>query len=218
MSKNILIFTLISFIFVVSFIGCSEQTQTPTDVSSTLIDGELAPVSNISLIPLGELDNSEKEGLLYMIEEEKLARDVYITFYQKWGLKNFNNISSSEQTHVNAIKSLINKYSLSNPIDGKAIGKFVNQDLQKLYNMLIEDGSKSVVNALKVGALIEEVDIVDLKKYINETDKKDIKLVYTNLMEGSKNHLRSFVSVLTRYGVVYKPLRLTNEEYNQIIN
>jgi len=218
MSKNILIFTLISFIFVVSFIGCNEQEQIPTEASSASIEGELAPVNtNIGSIASGELNNSEKEGLLYMIEEEKLARDVYVTLYQKWGLSNFNNISSSEQNHIDAIKSLISKYSLSNPTEGKAVGEFINQELQKLYNMLIEDGNKSVIDALKVGALIEEVDIVDLKKHINETDNEDIKLVYSNLMKGSKNHLRSFTSVLAKYGVIYAPQYLTEEEYNQSV-
>jgi len=218
MNKGILTITIISFIFLVSLIGCNEQIQIPTDASSANIEGEFAPVNtNIGLIASEELNNSEKEGLLYMIEEEKLARDVYITLYQKWGLKNFNNISSSEQNHIDAIKSLINKYSLSNPIEGKATGEFVNQELQKLYDRLIEDGNKSAIDALKVGALIEEVDIVDLKKHLDETDKEDIKLVYSNLTKGSKNHLRSFTSVLVKYGVIYAPQYLTEEEYNQII-
>ena len=168
--------------------------------------------------PAGKLSEAEKDGILYMREEEKLARDVYQTLYEKWKLQIFSNIARSEQTHMDAVKLLIDKYGLEDPAEGKAIGEFTDQKLQDLYNKLVQDGSKSIENALKVGAAIEEIDIIDLKKHISETDKEDIKIVYENLMKGSRNHLRAFTSTLSTYGVVYEPQYLSKDEYEQIIN
>jgi hypothetical protein len=78
-------------------------------------------------------------------------------------------------------------------------------------------GNKTDVDALKVGATIEEVDIVDLQKHLKETDNKDIALVYDNLMRGSRNHLRAFVKNLNTRGITYAPQYLTQTEYNTII-
>ena len=77
--------------------------------------------------------------------------------------------------------------------------------------------NKTDVDALKVGATIEEVDIVDLQKHLKENDNEDIALVYDNLMRGSRNHLRAFVINLKARGITYSPQYLTQTEYNTII-
>ena len=119
---------------------------------------------------------------------------------------------------MEAVKLLIEKYNLEDPAKDKGVGEFTNPKLQDLYNKLVEDGSKSIENALKVGSAIEEIDIIDLKKHLSETNKEDIKLVYENLMKGSRNHLRAFTSNLAKYGITYEPQYLSKEEYEQIIN
>ena len=169
-------------------------------------------------VPKGELTNEEKNGILYMREEEKLARDVYRTLYEKWGLQIFSNIAESEQRHMDAVELLIEKYGLSDPAEGMGVGEFSNSEFSELYSKLTAEGSKSVVDALKVGALIEEKDIVDLQKHLSETNKDDIKVVYENLMKGSRNHLRAFASMLEKYGVKYEPQYLSTEEYASIVN
>jgi hypothetical protein len=169
-------------------------------------------------MPYENISPSEQNSLSYMREEEKLARDVYITLFNKYGIKAFNNISKSEQTHTDAIKYIIQKYSLDDPIKNDVIGIFINQDLQNLYNKLIAQGYQSDIEALKVGALIEEVDIIDLVKGINEeVDNQDIKLVYNNLKMGSENHLRAFVKNLSTRGIVYTPQLLDIDTYNSIV-
>ena len=127
-----------------------------------------------------------------MREEEKLARDVYVTLYAKWGLRMFNNISSAEQRHTNAIVTLLNRYGIVDPAAGNAVGVFTNPDLQALYDKLIAQGSTSSAEALKVGVFVEQTDIQDLKTHIAETTKADILQVYNNLLRGSQNHLRAF--------------------------
>jgi hypothetical protein len=152
-----------------------------------------------------------------MAEEEKLAYDVYGYLYDLWGLTTFKNIQSAEQNHMDQIANLVAKYSLELPSTYDKVGVFSDPHLQELYNTLIEKGSKSIVDALSVGALIEETDIADLKTYMNMTDNNSIKTVYSNLMQGSENHLRAFVSQLSSRGVDYTPSVITLDEYNAII-
>ena len=163
------------------------------------------------------LTDSEKEDLLYMREEEKLARDAYITLYEKWGIPIFNNISNSEQTHTDSIKVLIDRYNLTDSALNE-VGKFTNQELQSLYDALILKGSVSLEEALVVGASIEEIDILDLEDAIGNTNKEDIQTVYGNLMKGSRNHLRSFVKNMDSRGYSYTPQYLPQEDFDEIVN
>ncbi len=172
----------------------------------------------IKSFPYQNLSEKEKEGLIEMREEEKLARDVYLTLYNKWKLQIFKNIAGSEQTHTDSIKYLLEKYNISDPVTNDNIGEFSNPKFKELYNKLVDQGSKSIVDALKVGATIEDLDIADLEKWLNETDNEDIKFVYENLMKGSRNHMRAFVKMLSIYGEKYIPQYISKEEYEQIIN
>lgn len=166
----------------------------------------------------GELSEEEINGLQFMREEEKLARDVYLTLYEKWALFPFKNISKSEQAHMDAILTLLNKYDLDDPAEGNEIGIFTNEELQKLYHELIEQGSKSAVDALKVGALIEEVDIMDLQRIIDEdVDNEDIEFVLSNLKRASGFHLKAFVGHLSRYNIEYSPELLDENIFIDII-
>jgi len=165
------------------------------------------------------LSTDEIAGLQFMREEEKLARDVYLTLYQKWGLTIFNNIANSEAAHMAAVKTLLDRYGIADPAAGKAVGVFTDASLQALYNQLIAQGSQALAAALKVGAAIEEIDIRDLKARLASTTRADIKSVYSNLLNGSYNHLRAFVSTLkTQTGGVYQPQYLDAATYQSIIS
>jgi len=143
-------------------------------------------------IGISPLTEAEKTDLLFMREEEKLARDVYIVMYEQWDSAVFVNISVSEQRHMDAIKNLIIKYGLQDSASSK-IGVFNNQELQFLYNELISKGEQSLLDAFEVGKLIEETDIEDLQAAMAETNKVDLDTVYGNLLSGSENHLRAFI-------------------------
>lgn len=175
--------------------------------------------NNQPYVTTADFDDSEIQGLLYMREEEKLARDVYLTLFEKYNsLAIFDNIAGSEQRHMDSIKNLLDRYGLDDPAEGKDIGEFSNQELQNLYYDLISEGEQSLIDALTVGGKIEEIDILDLKEYIEQTDQLDIKRVYNNLLEGSKNHLRAFVKELEMNGVTYNPFYLSQEEFDDIID
>jgi hypothetical protein len=210
----------LGIIFIVlALFGCSSNSADILNVDSegnTSINSEsLAEAINQN--PLQQPEGAETAGILYMREEEKLARDVYMYLYDTWQTNTFNNIGASEQTHMDAMKVLVDRYSLTDPAQGKAAGVFSDDGLQQLYNGLIAQGSLSEIDALKVGAAIEEIDIIDIEKYIAQTDKQDIITVYENLLKGSRNHLRSFVSVMKNRGVDYEPQYLTEQQFEAIV-
>ncbi|MEI6333908.1 MAG: DUF2202 domain-containing protein [Methylococcaceae bacterium] len=163
-----------------------------------------------------KLTTAEKDSLLFMREEEKLARDVYIELYKTWNMNIFKNISSSEQQHMDTILKKINLFGLTDP-SLSGIGSFTNSALQDLYNKLIYQGSLSYNDALTVGATIEDKDILDLTNAIKGTNNLALKTTYQNLMEGSKNHLRAFVGSLKNQGLEYTPQFISQDLFDAIL-
>ncbi len=166
----------------------------------------------LAAVPLTE---AETASVLYMREEEKVARDVYMAMYNLWGNTVFTNIARSEQNHMDAIKKVIDAQGLADPIQDAGI--FSNADLQALYDTLVLQGSASELEALKVGALIEEVDIEDLQNAIAEAENENLISIYTSLMNGSENHLRAFVRRIELYGETYTAQHLPQEEVDAIL-
>jgi len=169
-----------------------------------------------STSPVVTLSAEEIAGLKYMREEEKLAHDVYVFMYDLWGDNVFNQISKSETTHTNAILDLLVKYGIDDPAAGKLPGEFTNPALQALYDTLVVMGQATLIDALKVGALIEETDIRDINAKKSVTDEADILRVYNHLLCGSRNHLRAFDGKLDALGVTYVPTVITQAEWDAI--
>ena len=159
------------------------------------------------------LTSTESADLLFMREEEKLARDVYDELYEHYKNKGielliFARIAESEQEHMDAMLKVLDKYGIDDPAEGMSRGEFENATLKTLYlNMVSDsDANSTVLNepvtggkvnelaALQVGAWIEERDMLDIMHAISNTNKADIVQVYTNLLCGSRSHLRAFVA------------------------
>lgn len=174
--------------------------------------------AQVNSLPIESLNLAELTSLSFMREEEKLARDVYITLYNKWGVNIFTNISASEQTHMDAVLMLLNKYGLTDPAGTNAVGVFNNATLQNLYNQLVTQGNISVLEAYKVGATIEDLDIFDLQNALINIDNMDIRLVYDMLTKGSRNHLRAFYKNILNAGGTYTPQFITQAAFDAIIN
>jgi hypothetical protein len=134
----------------------------------------------------------------YMLEEEKVARDVYEFLDNKWGLMVFNKIKQSEQQHMDMMAYLLNTNKVSYQLSSER-GVFYNEQLQKLYDDLIEKGSQSRQDALEVGKTIEITDINDLEKIRKLTTNSQINEVYSKLIFASNNHLRAFNRNLSRF-------------------
>jgi len=180
---------------------------------SDMLDGNAL----ISGIKKSELSDKEITGLVQMREEEKLARDVYITLANTWGMRVFSNISASEQTHTDAIQVLLARYGIKDPVTDNTVGVFTSKDMQELYNTLTTKGKASLANALIVGATIEDLDIKDLENFKKETSKEDILIVYNNLQKGSRNHMRAFVKNIQANSDSYTPQYISQCEYDAII-
>lgn len=165
------------------------------------------------------LNKQEKDAILYMREEEKLARDIYNLLYDKWEINPFDNIRQSEQIHMDRMKTLITTYQLEDPVtkNNDKPGVFTNILLQQYYNELSISGSNSLIDALKAGAKIEELDIADIEERIKQTGRQDIVSSYNFLKMASENHLRAFVRRLKMQGVIYEPVILSKTEFEKII-
>ncbi len=213
--KKVLItrcFLLFAAALVISVTSCSKDDTLANN-------GNIANLKAlITSLPKEPLNSTELTSLSFMREEEKLARDVYTTFYNKWGVNIFTNISGSEQTHMESVLLLLNKYSLTDPVGSNAVGVFSNATLQNLYTQLVTQGNISILDAYKVGATIEDLDIFDLKTALIDIDNQDIRLVYDNLKKGSRNHMRSFYKNLLNVGGSYTPKYITQAEFDAIIN
>ena len=197
---------------------------TPPDV--TVVDGNgstsVDPVAlqdQLATIPLGVLTAEEEAGLLFMREEEKLAHDVYVQLDAQWQQLVFANIAPSEQTHTEAVLQLLQRYTVQDPVGSNPAGVFIDATLQGLYDVLVARGSATLIDALMVGAEVEELDIFDLdQRLATVVDNDDIVLVYDALKKGSRNHLRAFMRALTEQNVTYTPQHLSQEDFDAIVN
>lgn len=174
---------------------------------------------SLSALFAGALSSEDAEEVLWVREEEKLARDVYLTLYEQWGLTTFRNIAQSEQTHMDAVKEqLIIPYGLEDPVTTDTVGVFTDPELQAIYNQLIEKGSASIEDAVEIGMLIEDMDIFDLQEAMEKTDNEDIIRVFSSLENGSENHMRAFYRQVEKYGTSYTPAYISEEEMNTILS
>ena len=170
-------------------------------------------------VSLGEASTVEATDLVFMREEEKLARDSYMVLGEKWELAIFDNISKSEQRHMDALKVLLDGFGIVDPIvDESDVGTFADPALQTMFDDLMVSGSESVMEALKVGGAIEETDILDLQETIDRSENEYIISAYENLLCGSRNHLRAFVRQVEFYGEVYSPILMSQDELSAIVD
>lgn len=167
------------------------------------------------------LDIGEETHLIFMREEEKLARDVYLTLSEVYpGDLTFSNIGdNSEQTHTDTVRDMLANFNIADPNPDAnnlpdSIGVYTGTDygwyFTEKFNLLVEWGSQSQLDGWYVGAFIEELDMVDIigcPKVIVETDnginagecgmdytdEPELKTMYSHLVDGSENHLRAYV-------------------------
>lgn len=163
------------------------------------------------------LSLAEREALQFMREEEKLARDVYLTFHHWWRLPVFGNIAASEQRHTESVQRLLQAYGIPDPVQNDRVGVFAHPELARLYADLVARGHQSAYEALQVGALIEETDIADLQDAIRKTSQPAIARVYNHLMQASHRHLRAFAGQLQNHDGAYAAQLMPQAEVDAIM-
>jgi len=188
----------------------------PTDTDGVTPITPNGLTATLSTIPASaSVSSADAAGLKWMREEEKLTHDVYITLGDLWGSNVFANISQAENTHVSAVGTLLARYDINDPMTTTEVGVFTDPTFTKLYNDLVDTGSQSLIDALTVGALIEDLDIMDLQRLASTSP--DIAIVYDALELGSRNHMRAFYRQLQRLGADYTPVYITQSEFDAII-
>jgi hypothetical protein len=225
MKTNIKALVISGFAIVASFTSCQKdmlnsdnvQYASVLDVASDGTSTVISQNMQSAFVETSILTDKEVASLQKMKEEEKLARDVYSALYQKWGSQVFSRISLAENNHLNAIINLLKYYGEADTLVEET-GIFTDANVQSLYNDLLKQGSVSIEDGYKTGALIEEMDIKDLKDAIAETANTNIVLVYENLERGSRNHLRAFNKQLSSLGIVHTPVYITQADYDQIVS
>ena len=201
--KNIYMNLIMSSLLVMGMTACSASDSLGAEAEGYSTSNMALISETIYAFQADSLSAEERSGLVLMREEEKLARDVYMHLYAKWNLRIFNNIAASEATHMSALLILLERYGLDDPVGDDVIGSFENETLRSLYVVLCTQGDSSLAAALEVGATIEDLDIMDLMELSEGVDNEDILFTYESLTKGSRNHIRSFVSQLQRYGQTY---------------
>lgn len=201
-----------SLLVLVGALGCGGGAQ-----GNGAGEGPLDGGGADGLSPAGEgaLSPAERDALLQMREEEKLARDVYAAL-DHYG-NPFVNVQTSEQRHMDAMLELLDSYDLADPAADKGVGAFTSGELQALHDELVAQGSPTSRDAYSVGCAIEELDLHDLEVAKAQTTHADIAATYDLLMLGSRNHLRAFYGRLTSAGGSYTPRYLDQAAFDAII-
>lgn len=151
-----------------------------------------AKQENNNTSDVSALSDEDKAEIIYIVEEEKVARDVYRHLAESWDAEIFSKIADSEQKHVDAVTKLFSTYEIELPLTMDEEGIFTNEELQEMYNELIAKGEQSLKEALTVGVEIEETDIEDLEALLDSELDDNVEKVYSRILNGSYNHLRAF--------------------------
>lgn len=147
---------------------------------------------SLAALPMGTLTAAQKADLVGMVDEEKLAHDVYVALAARYpDLVQFSRIANAEAQHQSAVRTLLDRYGIADPTVSLPAGDFASAEFDALYKQLLAQAD-SPADALAVGVLIEKTDIADLKKAMATVTAPDVKQVYTNLLAGSERHLAAF--------------------------
>jgi hypothetical protein len=149
-------------------------------------------------VPSGILSEQQKATLAGMAQEEKLAGDLYQAFADRYPTVIFDRIAAAEHQHLDAVRTLLTRYGLSDPTAGKPAGQFSDATVQATYDRLLTEGSANQSAALSVGQQVERTDIADLQQALNGLDAADVTQVYQHLLAASRQHLTAFTTWATR--------------------
>lgn len=195
-----------------------KATVTRTILSLALVTGMIfGAISLTQAAQTAALTSEEEAALAYIVEEEKLARDVYAKMYDLWKLNSFRNIAAAEERHMDHVRELLKAYGIADPTATAKPGVFADASLQGLYNTLVKKGAESIEAALAVGAAVEDADIADLESLKAKTSNPEMIAVYDVLIGGSENHMRAFSRQLKARVQEYKPENISESRYAEIL-
>lgn len=188
-------------LIVMAFGACTKEETTNTKITDP------NPTNNESV--------ASQSSLVFMLEEEKLARDTYRYLDSLYNLQIFKNIASSEQKHMDMIRTILDAREIEYEVLPE--GEFADTALQAIYYAFREQGLVGLNEGFTIGATIEDLDIYDLQNFIAESEDSTMIETYYILICGSGNHLRGFVSNLEQNGGSYSAQFLSQAEVDSIL-
>ena len=184
---------LVLAIFIGTQIGNGDTTAEEVASPETTISQEDSAINEEEVTTDSTVDTSTlAEMLTFIVQEEKLAHDLYVQLASTSGAQQFANIVNSESTHISLVQGLLVSYNIVDPTVGLAEGEFLDQDLQALYDSLLASGSVDRAGAIAAGIAVEEKDIADLEAMLATDLPSDVASVLERLLSGSQNHLAAF--------------------------
>ena len=228
MPKSLYLGILLLVCTVVATTGCVSQAPsapstgvTPVATPNVVITSpdEYAIRMHFLSLTKASLDETETADINYLQEAEKVQRDIYAFFTQKFQtIPLFSQMAQEANASMTADDVILERYGLPNP-ELQAPGAFNNKKLQVLYNTVTGEGS-SAVNALKASATSEDLHIADLTAAIGRTDNDDLKFIYNEQLLLSRNNMRGIIQWIAAFepSYQYSPTYITRDYYNGIIN
>jgi hypothetical protein len=184
---------LVLAIFIGTQIGNGDTTAEEVASPETTISQEDSAINEEEVTTNSTVDTSTlAEMLTFIVQEEKLAHDLYVQLASTSGAQQFANIVNSESTHISLVQGLLVSYNIVDPTVGLAEGEFLDQDLQALYDSLLASGSVDRAGAIAAGIAVEEKDIADIEVMLATDLPSDVASVLERLLSGSQNHLAAF--------------------------
>ena len=185
---------LVLAIFIGTQIGNGDTTVEEVASPETTISQEDSVINEEEVATDSTVDTSTlAEMLTFIVQEEKLAHDLYVQLSSTSGAQQFANIVNSESTHISLVQGLLVSYNIVDPTVGLAEGEFLDQDLQALYDSLLASGSVDRAGAIAAGIAVEEKDIADIEVMLASELPSDVASVLERLLSGSQNHLTAFL-------------------------
>lgn len=148
--------------------------------------------------PSGTLTEVQRTALAANAEEEKLAHDLYTEFARRYDTPVFDHIAASETTHLEAVRTLLSRYGITDPTANQAPGKFATPAVQATYDRLLAQGAANQDAALEAGRAVETADIALLRESLGGLSAPDVQRVYGSLLTASQRHLAAFDRWLSR--------------------
>jgi hypothetical protein len=130
--------------------------------------------------------------LAFMVQEEKLARDVYALAIDEYGDRVFVTINRAESNHIAELQVLLDRYDVADPTANAASGRFTEDELTGMYADLAAQVGTDHAGAISAGIAVETADIADLKDALELAAPGDVTAVLENLLAGSERHLAAF--------------------------
>ena len=165
-----------------------------------------------------DLISQEDADLFYVLEEKKLATELYTAFEEAWDNKFSRNLIMEEQ-QLASIEQEVQEKTLEVPVSVamEIEGQFSNADVQKLQRKLLPNINANETEALKALAMLEETEIKIMDQAILNTENIDLIILYDRIRVSARTQLVSVCKALAEEGVQYQPKALTAKEFKALI-